>query len=86
MEQAKSPRLLEGKSRPSSHLRASQVVLMVKSPPAMQETRVQPLSWEDLLEGGHGNPLQDSCLDYPTDRGVWWATVPGFCKESDSTE
>ena len=36
--------------------------------------------------GGHGNPLQDSCLDYPTDRGVWWATVPGFCKESDSTE
>ena len=25
--------------------------------------------------GGHGNPLQYSCLEKPTDRGVWWATV-----------
>ena len=24
---------------------------------------------------GHGNPLQDSCLENPTDRGAWWATV-----------
>ena len=23
--------------------------------------------------GGHGNPLQYSCLDNPTDRGTWWA-------------
>ena len=21
--------------------------------------------------GGHGNPLQDSCLENPTDRGTW---------------
>ena len=27
--------------------------------------------------GGHGNPLQDSCLEHPTDRGAWWATVHG---------
>ena len=27
--------------------------------------------------GGHGNPLQDSCLENPTDRGAWWATVHG---------
>ena len=26
-------------------------------------------------EGGHGNPLQYSCLDNPTDRGTWWSTV-----------
>ena len=25
--------------------------------------------------GGNGNPLQHSCLDNPTDRGAWWATV-----------
>ena len=25
--------------------------------------------------GGHGNPLQDPCLENPTDRGAWWATV-----------
>ena len=23
--------------------------------------------------GGHGNPLQYSCLENPMDRGVWWA-------------
>ena len=25
--------------------------------------------------GGHGNPLQDSCLENPMDRGAWQATV-----------
>jgi len=25
--------------------------------------------------GGHGNPLQYSCLKNPMDRGAWWATV-----------
>ena len=25
--------------------------------------------------GGHGNPLQFSCLENPVDRGAWWATV-----------
>ena len=24
---------------------------------------------------GNGNPLQDSCLENPMDRGAWWATV-----------
>ena len=27
--------------------------------------------------GGHGNPLQYSCLKNSTDRGAWWATVHG---------
>ena len=26
-------------------------------------------------EGGHGNPLQYSCLKNSLDRGAWWATV-----------
>ena len=34
---------------------------------------------------GHGNPLQFSCLENPTDRGAWWATVHGVT-ESDTTE
>ena len=25
--------------------------------------------------GGHGNPLQYSCLDNPVDRGAWWVVV-----------
>ena len=25
--------------------------------------------------GGHGNPLQYSCLENPMDRGAWLATV-----------
>ena len=35
--------------------------------------------------GGHGNPLQYSFLENPTDRGAWWATVRGV-RESDTTE
>ena len=26
--------------------------------------------------GGHGNPLQCSCLENPMDRGAWQATSP----------
>ena len=28
----------------------------------------------------NGNPLQDSCLGNPMDRGGWWASVPGVAK------
>ena len=30
--------------------------------------------------GGHGNPLQYSCLENSMDRGAWWATVHGVAK------
>ena len=30
--------------------------------------------------GGHGNPLQYSCLENPMDRGAWQATVHSFSK------
>ena len=26
-------------------------------------------------QGGHGNPLQYSCLENPMNRGAWWVTV-----------
>ena len=35
--------------------------------------------------GGHGNPLQYSCLENPMDRGAWQAMVPMVTKESDTT-
>ena len=36
--------------------------------------------------GGHGNPLQYSCLETPRDRGAWPATGTGVCQDSDRTE
>ena len=30
--------------------------------------------------GGNGNPLQYFCLENPTDRGAWQATVHGVAK------
>ena len=36
--------------------------------------------------GGHGNPLQYSCLKNPMDRGAWRATVRGVNKELNTTE
>ena len=33
--------------------------------------------------GRNGNPLQYSCLGYPTNRGAWQATVCGVTKELD---
>ena len=47
--------------------------------PAMQETQVQSLGWEDSGEG-NGNPLQYSCLENPMDRGAWQAIVHGVTK------
>ena len=36
--------------------------------------------WERSLGGGHGNPLQYSCLENPIDRGAWWAIVHRVAK------
>ena len=35
---------------------------------------------EGVPGGGHGNPLQCSCLENPMDRGAWWAKVHGVTK------
>ena len=31
---------------------------------------------------GNGNPVQDSCLGNPIDRGAWGATVRGVAKNT----
>ena len=41
----------------------------------MQETWVLMPGSGRSPGGGHGNPLQYSCLENPIDRGAWWATV-----------
>ena len=33
--------------------------------------------------GGHGNSLQYSCLENPTDRGAWQITVCGVVKSQN---
>ena len=57
---------------------ASQVVLVVKNPPA-NAGDIRDVSLIPRLGrfpgGGHGNPLQYSCLENPMDRAAWWATV-----------
>ena len=35
--------------------------------------------------GGHGNPLQYSCLENPVDRGAWWATAHRVTKNRTHT-
>ena len=53
---------------------------MVKRLPTMRETRVQSLGREDPPREGNGIPLQDVCLENPTDARAWWATVHGVAK------
>ena len=48
---------------------------LVKNPPAMQETWVQSLGWEDLLEKGMATHSSVLALENPRDRGAWWAAV-----------
>ena len=62
---------------------ASQVVLAVKNLPAnagdIRDSGLIPGSGRSP-GGGHGNPLQYSCLETPMDRGAWRAIVHGVTK------
>ena len=61
--------------KPQGSTGASLVDQMVKNLPAMQETWVQSLGWEDPLEKGYDYPLQYSCLENFMDKGASCATV-----------
>ena len=59
------------------------MVLGVKNPPANARDTQDTGSTPGLGRspgGRNGNPLQYSCLEKSTDRGVWWATVHGVAK------
>ena len=58
---------------------------VVKNLPAMQETWVQSLDLEDLLEKEMVYPLWYSCLANPMDRGAYQAIVHGVKTESNMT-
>ena len=59
---------------------------MVKNPPAnIGDAGSIPGSGRSPGRGS-GNPLQYSCLENPTDRGVWQIVVHGVAKELDRAE
>ena len=57
----------------------------VKNQPAVRETWVQSLDWEDPLEEGTATHSYIPAWRITIDRGAWWATVHGV-SESDTTE
>ena len=56
-------------------IRASLMVQMVKNLPAMQETWVRSLDWEDPLEEVMATHSSILAWRIPMDRRAWWATV-----------
>ena len=64
----------------SSGIQPSLVAQMVKNPPAMQETWVRSLGWEDPLEEGIATHSSILAWTIPIDRGAWWAVVHGVSK------
>ena len=53
---------------------------MVKNPPAMRETWVQSLGWEDPLEEGMATHSSILAWRIPMDRGAWRAAIHGIAK------
>ena len=51
------------------------MVQMVKNLPAMQETWVRSLDWEDPLEEVMATHSSILAWRIPMDRRAWWATV-----------
>ena len=59
---------------------ASLVAQMVKNLPAMRETWVQSLGWEDSLEEGMATHSTILAWRIPMDRGAWQAIAHGVTK------
>ena len=60
--------------------RASLVAQLVKNLPAMWETWVPALGWEDPLEEGMSTHSSILSRRVPMDRRTWWAPVHGVAK------
>ena len=56
------------------------MVQMVKNSPAMRETWVPSLGWEDPLEEGMAAHSSILAWRIPMDRGAWWAIVHEVAK------
>ena len=68
--------------------RASLVAQMVQNLPAMRETWVRSLGWEEPLEEGLATHSSVLAWRIPMDSEAWQAAVygPWSCKELDMTE
>ena len=70
----------EGIGYPLQYSWASLVVQTVKNLLAMQETWVQSMHWEDLLEEGMATHSSILAWGILMDRGAWQATVHGIAR------
>ena len=59
---------------------ASLVAQTVQNLPKIQETWIQSLGWEDLLEKGMVTHSSIIAWRNSMDRGAWWATAHGVTK------
>ena len=70
----------KGIDYPLQYSWASLVAQMLKNLPTMQETWVQLLGWEDLLEEGMATHSSILAWRIPMDRGAWLTTAHGVAK------
>ena len=70
----------EGIGYPLQYSWASLVAQMVKNQPAMRETWVRSLVWDDPLEEGMATHSSILAWRIPMDRGAWLARVHGVAK------
>ena len=71
---------LEKIGDPLQYSWASLVTQVIKNLPAVQETWVRSLGWENPLEEGMATHSSILAWRIPMDRGAWWATVQGVTK------
>ena len=67
-------------NRAFNHTGTSIAAQMVKNLPAVLETPVQSLGWEDSLEKAMATHSSILAWRIPMDRKAWWATVNGVAK------
>ena len=70
----------EGIDGPLQYSWAYLVAQMVKNPPAVWETWVQSLGWEQTLEEGMATHSCILAWRILMNKGTWWATVHGITK------
>ena len=58
---------------------------VIKNPPANAGDTGSVLELGRSTGERNGNPLQNSYLGNPLDRGAWWATVHGITKQLNTT-
>ena len=58
----------------------TEIAQVVKNMPAMQETQVRFLDWEDILGMEMATHSSILAWEIPWSEGAWWSTVHGVTK------